>query len=37
MKKPSFWLDALFMFFTGLVGVAAGYVMVRFGVVVFMG
>ena len=37
MKEPSFWLDALFMFLTGLVGVAAGYVMVRFVIMVFMG
>ena len=37
MKEPSLWLDALFMFMTGLVGVAAGYVMVKFGIVLWMG
>ena len=37
MKEPSHLWDALFMFLTGLVGVGVGYVMVRFGIVLWMG
>ena len=37
MKEPSLWLDVLFMFLTGLIGVGVGYVMVRFGIVLWMG